>query len=87
MMGGALGLVSSRAMDHLADSRKRRRKVNLARAQMRLLRWDLSRLAELILAAEKATEDSPEKVMPMDNAYALYVAANRVRMPPLLRPA
>ena len=30
MMGGALGLMSSRAMDHLADNRKHRRTIQVA---------------------------------------------------------
>lgn len=34
MMGGALGLVSSRAMDLLVDIRKRRRKINMARLRL-----------------------------------------------------
>ena len=41
MMGGGLGLVSSRAMDRLADARKTRRQIQIARSRIRALRYHL----------------------------------------------
>ena len=45
MMGGALGLISSRPMDLLVDSRKRRRKINMARLRLTKAAEALDKLA------------------------------------------
>lgn len=69
MMGGALGLISSRAMDRLADDRKRRRKILTARANMRYCK-EAANLLDKAMKSARAARERAEREDILDESVA-----------------
>lgn len=80
LMGGALGLFTSRSMDRLTDERKLRRKQYQARLRLRGLERALMRMVDLLV---QTTDDgkkfiSASHVFELSVVRAFVVAGNRV---------
>lgn len=80
LMGGALGLVSSRAMDQHSDKRARRRKMLSVLVLVRDLRWELNSLSQEVrqIIANGRVIDSMGSNLTRDECTKVLVGADRV---------
>lgn len=80
MMGGVLGLATSRAMDTLNDQRERRRKIFSILVLARDLRWELNNLNEAIVGIKASGRkiDHAGSALTNEEVNQLLVRSDRV---------